>query len=56
MAYVIGNDCVSCGACESNCPVGAISQGDEHFEIDAGTCIDCGTCAGICPMGAISQG
>ena len=56
MASVIGNDCVSCGACESNCPVSAISQGDEHYEIDAGTCIDCGTCAATCPMGAISQG
>ena len=56
MAYVIGNDCVSCGACESACPVGAISQGDEHFEIDAGTCIECGSCASTCPMGAISQG
>ena len=56
MAYVIGDGCVSCGACESSCPVQAISQGDEHFEIDAGTCIDCGTCASICPMGAISQG
>jgi len=56
MAYVIGNDCVSCGACEATCPVGAISQGDEHFEIDAGACLDCGSCAGVCPMGAISQG
>lgn len=56
MAFVIGNDCVSCGACEANCPVGAISQGDEHFEIDAGSCIDCGSCAATCPMGAISEG
>jgi ferredoxin len=55
MAYVIGSDCVSCGACESGCPVGAISQGSEHYEIDAGTCIDCGSCASTCPMGAISQ-
>lgn len=56
MAYVIGNDCVSCGSCEGGCPVSAISQGDEHYVIDADTCIDCGTCAETCPVGAISQG
>lgn len=56
MAYVINDSCVSCGACEGTCPVGAISQGDGKFEIDADTCIDCGTCAAGCPTGAISQG
>ncbi len=55
MAYKIGSDCISCGTCEGNCPVGAISQGDEHFVIDPSACIDCGTCAGSCPVGAISQ-
>lgn len=55
MAYVIGNDCVSCGSCEGQCPVGAISMGDGKFEIDANTCISCGSCAGVCPVGAISQ-
>ncbi len=55
MAYVINDTCVSCGACESECPVGAISQGDGIFVIDASSCIDCGACAGSCPTGAIEQ-
>ena len=35
MAHVIGDECVSCGSCEAECPVGAISQGAEHYEIHA---------------------
>lgn len=54
MAHVIGDECVSCGACEAECPVGAISQGSEHYEIDADACVDCGACAAQCPTGAIS--
>ena len=56
MAHVISDECVSCGACEAECPVGAISQGADHFEIDADACVDCGACAAQCPTGAISQG
>ena len=52
MAYVISDDCLSCGACEAECPVGAISQGSEHFEIDPDKCVECGACAGVCPVGA----
>ena len=35
MAYVISDECVSCGTCEGECPNEAISQGDEHYVIDA---------------------
>ncbi len=35
MAYHISDDCISCGACEAECPVGAISEGDGKFEINA---------------------
>ncbi len=28
MAYVISDECVACGTCEGECPVGAISEGD----------------------------
>ena len=43
MAYAIGDACVACGACEAQCPVGAISMGDGKFEIDPDKCIDCGS-------------
>ncbi|HWS28576.1 MAG TPA: 4Fe-4S binding protein [Clostridia bacterium] len=52
MAYVISSDCISCGACEPDCPVSAISQGDETYVIDASLCIDCGACEATCPVGA----
>ncbi len=56
MAFVINDQCISCGSCEGSCPVGAIAAGDGKFEISPDTCIDCGTCAGGCPVGAIAQG
>ena len=56
MAYVIKDDCISCGACAADCPVGAISEGDGQFVIDADSCISCGACAGNCPVSAIEEG
>ena len=56
MAYVISDECISCGSCEGGCPVGAISEGDGKYVIDADQCIDCGTCADVCPSGAIAPG
>ena len=56
MAYVISSDCISCGSCEGECPVSAISAGDSQYVIDADTCIDCGACAGACPVSAINAG
>ena len=35
MAYVITDECVSCGTCEGECPSEAISQGDDKYVIDA---------------------
>lgn len=54
MAYVISDECLSCGACESTCPVGAISEGDGKYEINPDECIECGACADGCPAEAIS--
>lgn len=54
MAHVISDECVSCGACESECPVGAIAMGDDHMQISADVCVDCGACESACPVGAIA--
>ncbi len=56
MAYVISDACISCGSCESECPVNAISQGETQYVIDAATCLDCGACEASCPVSAISAG
>ncbi len=55
MAFQINNTCVSCGACEAQCPVGAISMGDGKFEINPDECISCGACAAQCPVSAIAE-
>jgi ferredoxin len=51
MAYRINEECIACGACQPECPVEAISEGD-IFIIDEDKCIDCGACADICPVGS----
>lgn len=53
MVYKITEDCLACGTCILECPVGAISEGD-IFKIDPNSCVNCGTCADACPIGAIS--
>lgn len=52
MAYVIKEDCISCGACVGECPTEAITEGDGIYVIDAEACIECGACADACPVGA----
>jgi ferredoxin len=58
MAYKITDDCISCGACESECPNQAISEGDTIYKIDPGKCSECvganptSKCAEVCPVEA----
>ena len=58
MAYKITEDCICCGACESECKNEAISEGDNIFVIDPGKCTECvgyhesAQCAEICSVGA----
>jgi ferredoxin len=56
MAYVITDECIACGSCESECPVEAISEGEAKNVIDAELCTDCGACANQCPVEAIVPG
>ena len=58
MAYKITDECISCGACESECPNNAISEGDTTFVIDPDKCTECEgahdspNCAAVCPVDA----
>jgi len=58
MAFKITEECISCAACESECPNKAISEGDEFFVIDAAKCTECvgffntQQCAAVCPVDA----
>jgi ferredoxin len=56
MAYVITDECICCGTCIDECPVEAISEGDDKYTIDADACTDCGACADACPTDAIEPG
>jgi len=59
MALKITDECISCGACEPECPVEAISEGDEIFEIDPDVCVECvghfdePQCIEVCPVECI---
>ena len=56
MAFKITDACVKCGACAEQCPVEAISEGEDHYEINPDVCVSCGACAEQCPVGAIEEG
>ncbi len=53
--FVISADCISCGSCAAGCPVEAIAEGEEHYEINQDECIQCGSCVSTCPVEAINE-
>jgi len=55
MAYIINDNCISCGACEGECPVSCIAAGDGKYVIVKEECISCGACVGSCPVDAIVE-
>jgi ferredoxin len=60
VAYIISDECINCGACESECPNQAISQGSVHFDIDPNRCTECvgffdqAQCVLVCPNESIA--
>lgn len=45
--------CITCGACVSICPVGAITIVNGKAQINVKKCIKCGSCSQFCPVNAI---
>ena len=58
MAYKITEECISCGACEPECPNAAIKEGETTFIVDPKKCTECvgaypsSKCAETCPVNA----
>jgi ferredoxin len=56
VATFITDECINCGACEPECPNGAITEGDEIFQIDPNLCTECvgfhgdEACQTVCPV------
>lgn len=53
MPWIKTEDCVACGVCVQECPVGAISMNEPAAVIDEKACIRCGKCHDICPQEAV---
>jgi len=58
MAYIITDECISCGACEEECKNEAIKEGETIYVIDPAKCTECigwfesPKCAEVCPVDA----
>lgn len=61
MALMITDECINCDVCEPECPNGAISQGEEIYEINPLLCTECvghfetSQCVEVCPVECIHK-
>ena len=59
MSLLITEECINCDVCEPECPNGAITQGEEIFNIDPALCTECvghfqtSQCIEVCPVDCI---
>jgi len=59
MALLITDECINCDVCEPECPNGAISMGEEIYQIDPHKCTECvghfdePQCQQVCPVSCI---
>ncbi|WP_101774069.1 4Fe-4S dicluster domain-containing protein [Peptostreptococcus faecalis] len=51
----VSKNCVACGSCVKECPLGAISiYKGMYADVDKEKCVGCGKCSTICPAGVIT--
>lgn len=55
MYVVVEEECISCVACEGECPTGAITMNEDIANINQDKCEECGDCVDICPTEAIVE-
>jgi ferredoxin len=59
MAMKISLECTACGICEPECPLTAISEGEDIYIIDSEVCNECedqedgSHCVAVCPVDCI---
>ena len=59
MALLITDECINCDVCEPECPNGAISMGEEIYQINPDLCTECvghfetSQCVDVCPVDCI---
>lgn len=52
--YLISDECIGCGTCQTVCPQQAIEEGNP-YSIRQNNCLHCGNCFEHCPVSAIKR-